>query len=452
MPTPRRPPAVSIEPLVPGSGSHRRRPAPPFGVEHPGAATAQRPRPGTSASTGVSAAASGPTRSLPPVIHQGIMTVYLPVPGILCCPYPCCAGCQARTSVSLRLSTWRSHMEQKHGVRPTRRLYRCVACDARLNSLSARHDCPGPASNEPFHPCRYCPRYFTCERSRGLAYYGTACARRIHSLRTSSHPTAAYGDFLQFFWYRELTNSRPSFFRYSSSSPAGTTDPSNRFPVSKTSWRPVFHIDAILEYRVGLQQYGYRFSVGFTVYSVLHTGQLSNHFLFRLCNAWTSTFGSRTANAHAPPTNPHLATQLLRLLRQLIRLSLQIHRPLVRVPPSSPLPEQIDDLGEAVDDDDAPDVPVDYPAMDMPPDNTALLPQQVQSLRATLRNPPTQDSWALCDQAWTQAVTIATEAVRLPAVVPASRSWTLDVADLLTLEALDVLAGPGGLRVLDGGR
>lgn len=32
------------------------------------------------------------------------------------------------------------------------------------------------------------------------------------------------------------------------------------------------------------------------------------------------------------PTNPHLARQLLRLVRQLIRLSLQIHRPLVPVP------------------------------------------------------------------------------------------------------------------------
>ncbi|KAL3203027.1 hypothetical protein MRX96_042238 [Rhipicephalus microplus] len=39
MPTPRRPPAVSIEPLVLGSGRLRRRPAPPFGVEHSGAAT-----------------------------------------------------------------------------------------------------------------------------------------------------------------------------------------------------------------------------------------------------------------------------------------------------------------------------------------------------------------------------------------------------------------------------
>ncbi|KAL3220458.1 hypothetical protein MRX96_029861 [Rhipicephalus microplus] len=93
------------------------------------------------------------------------MTVYLLVPGILRCPYPCCAGRQARTSVSLRLSTWRSHMEQKHGVRSTRRLYRCVACDARLTSLCGHHDCPGPATNKPFHPCQYCPSYFNCEHS-----------------------------------------------------------------------------------------------------------------------------------------------------------------------------------------------------------------------------------------------------------------------------------------------
>ncbi|KAL3203010.1 hypothetical protein MRX96_042221 [Rhipicephalus microplus] len=157
MPTPRRPPAVSIEQLVPGSGSRRWRPAPSSGLSTPAPPPAKRPRPGPPASTGVSAAASGPPFSRPPVVHQGIMTVYLPVLGMLRCPYPCCAGCQARTSVSLRLCAWWSHMEQKHGVRQTRRLYRCVTCDARLNSLSARHDCPGPAMNEPFYPLRILP-------------------------------------------------------------------------------------------------------------------------------------------------------------------------------------------------------------------------------------------------------------------------------------------------------
>ncbi|KAL3192054.1 hypothetical protein MRX96_018173 [Rhipicephalus microplus] len=192
------------------------------------------------------------------------------------------------------------------------------------------------------------------------------------SQREKTPSGSAYGDFLQFFWYRELTSPRPSFFRYSSSSPAGTTDPSNRFPVSKTSRRPVYHIDAILEYRVGLQQYGYRFSVGLTVYSVLHTGQLSNHFLFRLCNAWTATFGSRTANARAPRPihiwrdNCYACyVSLFDCLSRFIDFSFGF--------PSSPLPEQIDNPGEAVNDDDAPDVPVDDPAMDMPPDNTALL-------------------------------------------------------------------------------
>ncbi|KAL3192080.1 hypothetical protein MRX96_018199 [Rhipicephalus microplus] len=169
-------------------------------------------------------------------------------------------------------------------------------------------------------------------------------------------------------------------------------------------------------------------------------------------------------------------------------------------------------------------------------------------------NPPTDESWAQCEEAWTRAVALAVEAVRVPPVRPgrqrrqpdpsnavdiqrlyrrnrrravrlilegppqtcaiplqdlqdhwghtwsarqadstllfgrdpaptgvdtsnfstdeatflaaparseghllllltggASRSWTLDVADLLTLEALDVLAGPGDPRMLDGG-
>ncbi|KAL3192043.1 hypothetical protein MRX96_018162 [Rhipicephalus microplus] len=47
MPTHRRPPAVSIEPLVPGSGSRRRRPTPPSGSSTPAPPPAQRPRPGT---------------------------------------------------------------------------------------------------------------------------------------------------------------------------------------------------------------------------------------------------------------------------------------------------------------------------------------------------------------------------------------------------------------------
>ncbi|KAL3203022.1 hypothetical protein MRX96_042233 [Rhipicephalus microplus] len=128
-----------------------------------------------------------------------------------------------------------------------------------------------------------------------------ACARGIYTIRTSSQTTAAYSGSIQFFWYREPTISQSSFFGYSSQSSTSTTDHSNCFPVSKTLWKQVFHIDAIVEYRFGVQHLGYQFSVGFTVYDVLHTGQLRNYPLFRFHDASTVTFGSWTTDTRAPP-------------------------------------------------------------------------------------------------------------------------------------------------------
>ncbi|KAL3192031.1 hypothetical protein MRX96_018150 [Rhipicephalus microplus] len=118
-------------------------------------------------------------------------------------------------------------------------------------------------------------------------------------LCTSSHTTAAYGDSLQFLWHRDHTTPWPSSFLYNLPSSTRTTDPSNRFPVSKTSWRPLFHIDAILEYRVGLQQYGNRFSVGVKLRGVYYAGPLLPHFRLRLFNASAIAFGSRNATVRA---------------------------------------------------------------------------------------------------------------------------------------------------------
>ncbi|KAL3226765.1 hypothetical protein MRX96_004381 [Rhipicephalus microplus] len=166
MPTSRRPPAVSVESLHLGSCRRRRRPAPSSGLSTSSAAS------GAAASSlhlgvffDVPAVATGPPRLRPPIVPQGIMTVYLPVLEMLRCPFSGCDGCQARSSVLLRLSTWRSDMKRKHRVLPSQRLYRCVTCDALLTSLSAHHDCPGRASNEPLHPCRYCPIVYNCRLS-----------------------------------------------------------------------------------------------------------------------------------------------------------------------------------------------------------------------------------------------------------------------------------------------
>ncbi|KAL1415328.1 hypothetical protein MTO96_029599 [Rhipicephalus appendiculatus] len=79
------------------------------------------------------------------------------------------------------------------------------------------------------------------------------------------------------------------------------------------------------------------------------------------------------------------------------------------------------DLGEVGDEteDEAEDDPDGDNTMDLPPDNTNLFAEQVRALRATLRDAPTDQTWERCETAWSQAVALATEAVRLP---PASSS------------------------------
>ncbi|KAL3225342.1 hypothetical protein MRX96_025877 [Rhipicephalus microplus] len=56
--------------------------------------------------------------------------------------------------------------------------------------------------------------------------------------------------------------------------------------------------------------------------------------------------------------------------------------------------------------------------MNMLPDHTMLLAEEVRILRATLPLIPTPDSWATCEQVWSQAVALATEAVRHPPSTP----------------------------------
>ncbi|KAL3192086.1 hypothetical protein MRX96_018205 [Rhipicephalus microplus] len=242
MPTPRRPPAVSVEPLFLGSGSRRRRPAPPFGDEHTGAPA------GPAASSwhtrvywrfsGSIGPSSLPTARHSPGHHDGVpagarapslslsLLRGLPSPHISLAP-------TVRVAVPWSRNT---------GFGQRERLYRCVACDARLNSLSARHDCPGPASNEPYHPCRYCPKSFNCERSLARHTMARHAQEESTPFVPLRPPTAAYGDYLQFLWHRDHTTLRPSSFRYNLPSSTSTTDPSNRFGLEDV-------VEAILPHR-----------------------------------------------------------------------------------------------------------------------------------------------------------------------------------------------------------
>ncbi|KAL3202982.1 hypothetical protein MRX96_042193 [Rhipicephalus microplus] len=200
-----------------------------------------------------------------------------------------------------------------------------------------------------------------------------------------SRSTAAFGDLHWYFWFSNPSITRPSSF-VECSSPRNTsfTDQSHRFPISKTSWRHVSYINVNFEYRFGLQHLGYQFSISFMVYAILHNKQLTNRS------------GSMTPRPLPLDPGPPTAVPPQPMY---IRTPLQVHRPLVRVPLHLPSRKRPMTLANRLTMNE----PLTYrrttPAMDMPPDNTALLAQQVQSLRATLRNPPTQDSCAVCEVA-----------------------------------------------------
>ncbi|KAL3217458.1 hypothetical protein MRX96_032372 [Rhipicephalus microplus] len=82
--------------------------------------------------------------------------------------------------------------------------------------------------------------------------------------------------------------------------------------------------------------------------------------------------------------------------------------------------EPVDEHNTGADDPDdgVQHISVEAPSIDMPPDHTMLLAEQVRDFRATLRSAPTPDSWVTCEQAWPRPVALATEAVRLLPLSP----------------------------------
>ncbi|KAH8027512.1 hypothetical protein HPB51_007062 [Rhipicephalus microplus] len=85
-------------------------------------------------------------------------------------------------------------------------------------------------------------------------------------------------------------------------------------------------------------------------------------------------------------------------------------------PASSPSPPaSVDEAGAVLD---GPDEIQQQPESDnatlrMPLDHTRLLEDQARLLHSLLWDPPSDESWAQCEEAWTRAVALAVEAVRL---------------------------------------
>ncbi|XP_037515062.1 uncharacterized protein LOC119391454 [Rhipicephalus sanguineus] len=105
-------------------------------------------------------------------------------------------------------------------------------------------------------------------------------------------------------------------------------------------------------------------------------------------------------------------------------------------PSTSPEPAT-DDGADPDEADDPPGTPpVEDPILDMPPDHTDLLGDQARLLRQLLREPPSQDSWDRCEAAWAQAVTLASEAVRLPPLTTERPRRPLNPANAADIQRL----------------
>ncbi|KAL3192064.1 hypothetical protein MRX96_018183 [Rhipicephalus microplus] len=105
-------------------------------------------------------------------------------------------------------------------------------------------------------------------------------------------------------------------------------------------------------------------------------------------------------------------------------------------PASSPSPPASVDEA-AVDPDEVQEHPeTDSTTLQMPPDHTRLLEDQARLLRSLLRDPPTDESWAQCEEAWTRAVALAVEAVRLPPVRPGRQRRQPDPSSAVDLQRL----------------
>ncbi|KAL3220459.1 hypothetical protein MRX96_029862 [Rhipicephalus microplus] len=72
----------------------------------------------------------------------------------------------------------------------------------------------------------------------------------------------------------------------------------------------------------------------------------------------------------------------------------------------------------------------------MPSDHTCLFEDQARLLRSLFRDPPSDESLAQCEEAWTRAVAFAVEAVRLPPVRPGRQRHQLDPSNAVDIQRL----------------
>ncbi|KAL3200317.1 hypothetical protein MRX96_043458 [Rhipicephalus microplus] len=102
---------------------------------------------------------------------------------------------------------------------------------------------------------------------------------------------------------------------------------------------------------------------------------------------------------------------------------------------SSSLPATVDAAAAVPDKpDEVPEQPEsDNATLQMPPDHIHLLEDRALLLRSLLRDPPSDESWAQCEAAWTRAVALAVAAVRLHRCVLVASAASPTLPTLSTL-------------------
>ncbi|KAH7973239.1 hypothetical protein HPB52_023197 [Rhipicephalus sanguineus] len=285
--------------------------------------------------------------------HPGILRIFLPVPAVLRCIRRGCNTSYGGASWTSRVQSLRRHLEREHGERVQERLYLCSVCSESLPARPSCHPCLASTSTPadtaaPRHRCVRCPQAFPS--ARGLINH-----ERWHDVQDAT--AAASG--------RLPSSAPPPRPSDQSPSPSGGTTTSDSSPARH-------HVSEDM----------------FTPPPLGDTSPARATTPLPDPSRSTSPSGSGlglpgTRRATSPPPSDGTASPDTQ---------------------SSVFMDAADDTSEASTADPDHDSAI-------PPDHTALLANQARLLRRLLREPPSEDSWDECEATWTQAVSMATEAV-----------------------------------------
>ncbi|KAH8027296.1 hypothetical protein HPB51_004208 [Rhipicephalus microplus] len=429
---------------------------------------------------------SAPVQPRQPALDGDVLWVYLPAPAELQCPVDNCSMKYSGAAWTSRAQSVRRHVEFEHGVRVRERIYVCTVCDAPLTSRPSYHHCLAratlvPSTETPRRRCGVCDATFTTKR--GLANHlrchvdqagpsgaarERAPARRVRHVSTSSSDTSSSGSGSSSppaaprasRRLRGLSPSdaaspvrpssspaarsgasspasigEPSAFEYLSSSGSSTSVGSASVPVVPTPAGVPVDLPVLgsprspdpasprpsSSTRQVLVPYDFGPSSSFNGASPAPRGSSAaspvGDATFILDDDDDNTI-SYDVTVSSPPLDAGSSPVVL---------------PGSPVSPaSSPSPPASVDEA-AADPDEVQEQPEsDNATLRMPSDHTCLFEDQARLLRSLFRDPPSDESLAQCEEAWTRAVAFAVEAALLSLGLLALATFYFSPFSLLT--------------------